>query len=181
MQREPRLCSQCRRLFEMIGDDWYQINRMHQDRIGDGPISVCSRECAIQLLSEQVVIDRREPLMLADFRRANVMRCEAEAPRGFAHPINGWSPLEWAGAMCGEAGEAANKAKKLLRTTMYHAGEALRYNRGEKVEAINVGLEYADAVIYGDLMLARIGLDSETMIRAAFNSKSIEIGSDILI
>ena len=26
-----------------------------------------------------------------------------------------WSPLEWAGAMAGEAGEAANAAKKLKR------------------------------------------------------------------
>lgn len=29
--------------------------------------------------------------------------------------LNRWTYLEWAGAMCGEAGEAANYAKKMRR------------------------------------------------------------------
>jgi hypothetical protein len=35
-----------------------------------------------------------------------------------------WSGLEWAGAMCGEAGEAANVAKKLRRVELEIDGNA---------------------------------------------------------
>ncbi len=49
-------------------------------------------------------------LLFAALRRLNVERVPF-----FGHTLEGWNPLEWAGALCGEAGEAANIAKKLRR------------------------------------------------------------------
>jgi len=122
-----------------------------------------------------------QPLTFARLHEANVRRCQAPRPQGFQHPLNDWSPLEWAGAMCGEAGEAANKAKKLRRVTSYGPEVARELNKGEDIDPKQAGIEAADAVIYADLFAARLGLTLEDLIRLAFNDKSREIGSDIFI
>ena len=102
------------------------------------------------------------------------------------HSLNDWSTLEWAGAMCGEAGEAANFAKKLKRV------ESKIPNHDGRIDGSNVlehrliptyraGIvkEYADVVIYGVLMCARAGATPEEVqqtIRDVFNDKSKEYG-----
>ena len=50
-------------------------------------------------------------MTFAELRAANV----DERLRELFHPLEDWNALEWAGAMCGEAGEAANLCKKLRR------------------------------------------------------------------
>jgi NTP pyrophosphatase (non-canonical NTP hydrolase) len=89
-----------------------------------------------------------------------------------------WSTLEWAGAMCGEAGEAANVAKKLLRIDL-----GLRGNEAsERVVTDRAALvgrlanEIADTIIYASLLAAAEGIDLEQAIRDKFNAKSDEMG-----
>jgi hypothetical protein len=123
-----------------------------------------------------------EGLNLDELREKNVARCE-ESYEGLAR----WTPLEWAGAMCGEAGEAANKAKKIRRMDSDYPAQQDRpdlmsallnthgKNRAQMVEAL--GLELGDVLIYADLLAAAVGLDLSDCVRVAFNTKSDEIGS----
>lgn len=95
------------------------------------------------------------------------------------HSLDSWSPLEWAGAMCGEAGEAANAAKKLKRVDDRIANINLQPGRdlSRREDAIRqIGLEVADTIIYGVLLCARVDVDLVACIREAFNRKSVEYG-----
>ena len=51
---EPRsiICDQCGKVFSKVGDDWYRIDRMHDDRIGTGTMVFDSKECALAWLAE---------------------------------------------------------------------------------------------------------------------------------
>lgn len=90
-----------------------------------------------------------------------------------------WSALEWAGAMCGEAGEAANAAKKLKRledklVSLNSVEENRHYTNKEQAKNA-IGKEVADTILYGVLLMARAGItDVEEVIREVFNAKSIE-------
>lgn len=108
------------------------------------------------------------------------------------HSLESWSPLEWAGAMCGEAGEAANFAKKLKRLATDVPNIDGRLSREQqtpeqkdalkKLYASAIASEVADTIIYGVLLVtaaARIaGLDVNLaeVIRDVFNAKSEEYG-----
>lgn len=108
-------------------------------------------------------------------RAANVKRCEAA--NGFNHRMESWSPLEWAGAMAGEAGEACNVAKKIIRLRDGIAGN----KPGDLDRAALIGKlakEVADAVIYADLVLASEGISLGQTVRDVWNEKSAEIGYD---
>lgn len=97
-------------------------------------------------------------------------------------PESKWSLLEWAGAMCGEAGEAANYAKKLkrLQTQMRNLDK-----RGLKSPSIedqsefykrNTCLEAADAIVYAVSVINEAGGSVEEVVREVFNNKSAEYG-----
>jgi hypothetical protein len=106
-------------------------------------------------------------------QKANLKRCSD--PNGFNHPLDGWSELEWAGAMCGEAGEAANVAKKISRAKLNVRGN----KKGERelpVLYAKCAAEYADTIIYAVLGLSRLGFDAGEAVRDRFNEKSQEIG-----
>lgn len=102
------------------------------------------------------------------------------------HSLKDWSVLEWAGAMCGEAGEAANFAKKLKRVETDIANNdkrmfGLTVPKKDLVPVYREGVvkEYADTVIYGVLMCARAGATAQEIqdaIRRVFNQKSEEYG-----
>lgn len=104
--------------------------------------------------------------LLQQLRKANRIRCES-AVGGFKHPINHWSPLEWAGAVTGEAGELANKCKKL--------------RRGDDISLKDIGHEIGDVVIYLDLLCQRLGLNLSRCIKDKFNKVSLEVGSPEVI
>jgi NTP pyrophosphatase (non-canonical NTP hydrolase) len=113
---------------------------------------------------------------LVELQRLNVER----AKRWHTHGgLGEWSPLEWAGAMAGEAGEACNAAKKLKRLESDIANIDNRIVGGaESVERYSrdVAKEVADTIIYGVLLCARVGVDVESVVREVFNRKSEEYG-----
>jgi len=102
------------------------------------------------------------------------------------HRLESWSPLEWAGAMCGEAGEAANFAKKLKRVMDEIANNDQRMfgktvPKADLVPIYSEGVikEYADTLIYGVLLCASVGAtadDVQRIILQVFNQKSEEYG-----
>lgn len=94
-------------------------------------------------------------------RRANVQRCETAF-----HPLNDWSPTDWACALAGEAGEVCNAVKKLKR------------GDGGRTEIAN---EIADTIIYADLLAAALGIDLGEAVRIKFNQVSTRVSSDIRI
>lgn len=90
--------------------------------------------------------------------------------------LDDWSVLEWAGAMCGEAGEAANVAKKILRVE--HGmesigGAALTKDDLASLDA-KLAQECADVFLYLVLLAAKRNIDFGKAIRETFNRKSIE-------
>lgn len=94
-----------------------------------------------------------------------------------------WSPLEWGGAMAGEAGEACNAAKKIKRIDGQIAhhdnrlfGQNLSLPEQRQMYAKKVAQEVADTVIYGDLMCSSVGEVLEEHIMDVFNKKSEEYG-----
>lgn len=105
---------------------------------------------------------------LSRLRALNVDRCEK-----VYHPLHDMNVLEWAACVAGEAGEAANAAKKLhWQATKTFVPPA----KGDLVTREDVAEEIADTVIYADLLLASLGLSLEEAIRKKFNEKSKKHG-----
>lgn len=119
-------------------------------------------------------------LTVAELCRVNVLRCMTD----FKHPLQAWSLFEWAGAVAGEAGEACNVAKKLIR---FRNGLEFMNKRGdmperEREELLHkLGKELADTVHYACLAFAAAGLDMEMYLIDVFNTVSDENGSKIKI
>lgn len=102
-------------------------------------------------------------------RAINVSRCTRWHSDGEA-----WNVADWTNALCGEAGEAANFAKKIRRIDTNAHGRPTEQNRDELVDKL--GMELADTVIYADLVADFLGLDLAEMIRVKFNRTSVEYG-----
>jgi len=143
-----------------------------RDQGHDGP-------CAASPLPKKI-LDLLSDLTFREIIDANLSRVEKW------HSLADWSTLEWAGAMCGEAGEAANFAKKLKRVETEITNHDKRMfgvdkPKDELVVLYRKGVlkEYADTVIYGVLMCARAGATRDEIvasIREVFNTKSEEYG-----
>lgn len=105
-----------------------------------------------------------------DFSVFNRRRCES--PKGFNHPLTGWSLSDWFTAVTGELGEAANIAKKLNRVRDGIPGNA------ETEEELRAALadEIADTFIYLDLLAQSQGIDLESAVVAKFEKTSAKIG-----
>lgn len=99
-------------------------------------------------------------------------------------PDDPWTPLEWAGAMSGEAGEAANVAKKLRRLEgkiknldkRVLETEHLAVESQAMVYRRELAKEVADTILYGMCLFNVIGIDGVQVIREVFNKKSEEYG-----
>lgn len=91
-----------------------------------------------------------------------------------------WSLLEWAGAMCGEAGEAANVAKKIKRVDQGMWNSAFASLKGQTLErerlVHELNREVADTILYAMCLLNETGADAETLLQMVFNEKSIAAG-----
>ena len=98
-----------------------------------------------------------------DFKKlteANLVRCEESF-----HPLESWSPTDWATAVAGETGEMCNLVKKM--------------RRGDSIPVEEVGKELADIVIYADLLASRLGLDLSDCIVQKFNEVSDRVNSSV--
>lgn len=104
-------------------------------------------------------------LSFEDLTIANAKRCEQ-----VYHPIEDWSPTDWATACAGELGEALNKIKKARRISP----DPTEWSPGRRQE---IGEELADTVIYIDLLCQRLGLCLAECIERKFNATSEAVGS----
>lgn len=115
-------------------------------------------------------------LTFRTLRRINKSRCVTPRTHGgFGHDMNTWSIAEWTNAIAGEAGEACNIAKKLIR----YRDEMEFLNKGATWEELHKNLreELADIVIYCDLVATSQGFALEDLIREKFNHDSNRINS----
>lgn len=143
------------------------------EMLGDGLVGDHFREGLIDRLD--VLLSAAEELTVNGLFATNLARCARWHPGG----IEEWSALEWAGAMAGEAGEAANAAKKLRRIEgkIANINERQRHLLDEAEARAAVVREVADTIIYGLLLMARVGcVDPSKAIREVFNRKSEEYG-----
>lgn len=101
----------------------------------------------------------------------------ARANRWHGGNFRQWSGLEWAGALCGEAGEAANIAKKLRRIELELEGNQYSDHLIEKTGLVPMlAHECADTFLYLVLLAARYDINLAEAVRERFNSKSTEMG-----
>lgn len=102
---------------------------------------------------------------------------ESRANRWHGGDFKGWTGLEWAGALCGEAGEAANVAKKLRRVEQEIDGNAHSERPLVPSDLVQqLAGECADTFLYLCLLASRYGIDLEEAVVRKFNSKSREMG-----
>jgi NTP pyrophosphatase (non-canonical NTP hydrolase) len=116
-------------------------------------------------------------MKFADLEQANRLRLPQFKNRKGqpAHTeANGhdWSIAEWTNAMAGEAGEACNIAKKIIR------GD---YEGDEELGVRLLLEEIADVVIYADLCCQRVGGNMEHAVWQKFNEVSLRVGSDVVL
>lgn len=123
------------------------------------------------------------PLTFAALRKANTERCNS----AFNHKLGDWSLTDWACALAGEVGEAANLIKKLRRGDygdIRFEPQHIAIKAGEDdatTPQLHEALadELADIACYLDLLAARAGIDLEAAIRRKFNIVSDRRGSPI--
>lgn len=111
------------------------------------------------------------------FSKVNRQRCVED----FEHDLGDWSHAEWTNAMAGEAGEACNKTKKLLRHRDGIAGNTKPEDRDEATLRRAAAREIADTIIYADLAIQALGFDTSEVLRETFNAKSDELGSSFRV
>lgn len=79
-----------------------------------------------------------------------------------------WSLNDWMTACVGELGEAANVLKKVRR------GDLTLDEARSKLT-----MEFADVVIYLDIMAKQAGIDLGEAVTETFNAKSVKVGSRV--
>jgi hypothetical protein len=112
-------------------------------------------------------------LDIVEFQRINEIR----AKRWHNDGQTQWTLLEWAGAMCGESGEAANFAKKIRRLQQ----ELPNKEKGLDIKDLHVlkmkcAKEVADSIIYGLILLSELDQNAAVVLANVFDEKSIEYG-----
>lgn len=119
-----------------------------------------------------------------DLTLGHVMRINRiRADKWHDGSIHNWTSLEWAGAMCGEAGEAANAAKKLKRVidNLKTINEGARHLPDIASAQTAVTKEVCDTILYALLLANSVGCmpeEFEKVFREVFNKKSEEYGFD---
>jgi NTP pyrophosphatase (non-canonical NTP hydrolase) len=106
-------------------------------------------------------------------RYANAERCE-----DVYHPLDAWSPTDWACALAGEVGEACNLVKKLRRLSAAPDDLFWETSAGSALQR-KLADELADVVVYADLLATRLRINLETAVIDKFNRTSDEVGSGV--
>lgn len=110
---------------------------------------------------------------LDDFQTVN----EVRGQRWHQGDLSQWSALEWAGAMAGEAGEAANAAKKLRRLDLALPNREAGLSQDDAAPLREqVAKECADTIIYALLLMSLMGVRASDVIADVFDRKSVEYG-----
>lgn len=111
-----------------------------------------------------------EPLTFARMSLTNRARCDRWHHEDEYEP---WSGSDWACAMCGEAGEAANIVKKLRRHETRRAmgpSMSLEHPAGDRDRLLyKLGEELADTILYADLLAAHYGINLPAALINKFN------------
>ncbi len=107
-----------------------------------------------------------------ELRNANVNRCET-----VFHPVNEWSPTDWATALGGETGEALNFVKKLRR--LDGADKSIDTPAARAELTFQIANELADIICYADLLAARLDINLGLAVVEKFNEVSDRRGSSI--
>lgn len=118
-------------------------------------------------------IEEIEPQAVCEAAFAHITRKNTSRAKDW-HGEQQWSLLEWSGAMCGEAGEIANTAKKLRRLEQAINPESKGGNTAETRAALleALGEEIADTFLYLNLLAAEAGVDMWHVIQSKFNQVS---------
>jgi NTP pyrophosphatase (non-canonical NTP hydrolase) len=118
-------------------------------------------------------------LTIKEFSKANLQRCTS--PNGFAHELESWHPSQWTNALAGEAGEACNLTKKMLRHDLQLRGNVKIVDTDYESLRLRAMKELADVIIYADLAIQALGGNTEHILRRVFNAKSVEIDSSVKV
>jgi NTP pyrophosphatase (non-canonical NTP hydrolase) len=113
-------------------------------------------------------------LSFENLRIQNIKRCE-----DVFHPVDSWSPTDWATAMAGECGEACNEIKKLRRLDGADKDIDTPFNREQLKN--KTAKELADLIIYADLLAARMDIDLGQAVVDKFNEVSEKRGSIFIL
>lgn len=105
---------------------------------------------------------------IQQFSLANLARCQQSFRHCWNHDIL-YFPL----AACGEAGEAANIIKKLVR------GDYSIHNADYGIQKRNAVIEFVDCITYCDLAIQRLGYQTESLLIHKFNQVSVRVDSPI--
>lgn len=109
-------------------------------------------------------------LLFSELKLKNVKRSE----ESFFQLVM-WTPMEWACAMAGEAGEACNKIKHFQ---LEYGGRPLDYISEHEPEVIReIANELGDVVTYCDLLATRLNIDLGEAVRDKFNIVSEKVCS----
>lgn len=110
---------------------------------------------------------------ISDFQEVNAAR----AKRWHNDGKTNWTLLEWCGAMCSEAGEAANVAKKIRRLHMELPNKEVGLDIHDyAVLRDKLACEVADTIIYGLIILSELKYDASYLLISVFDQKSEEYG-----
>lgn len=112
-------------------------------------------------------------LNLSDLRNANIKRIPLFRNKlgelSHSQPDGSdWCLAQWCNAVCGELGEAANIIKKIERGDM-----SLDESRAD------LGREFADVLIYLDILAFRAGIDLGVATIGKFNEVSNRVGCNV--
>ena len=93
----------------------------------------------------------------------------------FFGDVDQWTLLERCGEMTGEAGEAANVAKKLKRGWKMENGKRVPFTQKDiSVLMDDLADELADVIITADLVAGQADIDLGERVRKKFNEKSLK-------
>jgi NTP pyrophosphatase (non-canonical NTP hydrolase) len=116
-------------------------------------------------------------------RRANTARLPQfkNAQGEIAHSKedgSDWTPADWMTAVVGELGEAANIMKKIKRGDFGNRGE----DNAQYWDALGkLAKEFADVIIYMDLLAMQYGLTLDSAVANKFNETSRKVGADVFL
>lgn len=134
-------------------------------------IEVCA-EVADQMVVETIErLAGEGHLTFGRFSAVNAVRCKR-----WHEDMTDWNISDWTNAMAGEAGEAANIAKKMRRIQTKRRPFGVDWTDEEKAEwealRQKLGKEVADTITYADLCAAFLRLVTGTLVVDKFNEVS---------